>query len=350
MAALSRIGSSRQIHVEPLASRPRSWRPIAGRLARVGIGAALLFTVHSVRAQEQDPSVYERVILADSSASTMPGPGRSLLILVREQFARRDPMPPEGIWVDDRAVGLLAQNSWFTVSVDTGTHVVWGVLDTADHGLRCGPGRVYLLRLRETINATDELSRDWLREDPEALARLRRQDKLQLALTTPKGLEWMNSRRRTFHHVPATRQEPAVSGRADTLAFAHMLSERPLDPLFVGTDFSNASGRLWLNADSLHFRMADRLRSGFNTWTVVRDSFDLALSRVRKVRFGGTRFSNLSPWIDVIYDTGEGAARASFGDTEERTGVETYNQLFAFLEESLRRQQARRPDTSAPGH
>ena len=56
-----------------------------------------------------------------------------------------------------------------------------------------------------------------------------------------------------------------------------------------------------------------------------------------RVRFGGTRYSNQIPWIDVEYrdpSTGE-RRRDSFADSDPTKATATYNRIFEMLDGSL---------------
>ena len=321
------------------AARGRRWCRAS---AAGGWLLALLFAAAETRAQD-DPT-YARVILEDDSGSVAPAAGMAVIVFVRELRVRRDALPDEVVYVDEDPAGLLRERSWFARQVPPGRHVIWGVRQGRDLVLECRAGRRYLLRLSEILNDKDEISRDWLRDHPDGLGRLIQRLGLRRAVTTPNGAAWAAGRRRHLSHVPAPG---AVDESLDTpgpWSFGNIASERPLEQMTLENDRTHLSGRIVTDRDTLRYRLRDRVLDTLTSWRVVSDSVDIAWSQVVLIRLGGTRFTGLSPWVDVVYRGAEGLRIASFADLDDVTGAASYNRMFARLDDLL---QSRRDETLA---
>jgi hypothetical protein len=98
-------------------------------------------------------------------------------------------------------------------------------------------------------------------------------------------------------------------------------------------DFSQLFGRVSIDTVGLHYRLSVRVRASLDTWRLVADSLDIPADRIVGVRFGGTRFTGVSPWVDVFHRTASGVMIASFADARETYGESTYNGMFAAVDE-----------------
>lgn len=337
------------------AGRARSrTQVVAQRVARRpgwGCGFELLVTVlwllgttATVRAQLDES--HSRIVLSSDSAAVTPPPGKAAVIFVRECYPRRDGFPDEAVLVDSGAAGVLPQRTWFALPVDPGDHVVWGIHQGYDLVLDCRPRRLYLLRLRERIDDKDEVVREWLRDDPAGLNALITQYGLKHAATTPNGFTWIADQQAHLAHSQAPGPEDhGLAGLAPRV-FEHLLSERPLDRLNLDTDFSYRSGRLMVDSAAVHYRLRERVRSSFTSWAVVTDTLDIEAPQLMRIRLGGTRFTGITPWVDIVYRSPRGPRIASFADADERIALTTYNRLFAVLDDLLGERRQPRADVS----
>jgi hypothetical protein len=97
----------------------------------------------------------KRFAFADSLPGATAPAGLTRLVLVREQRVRRDPMPPERLYLDRRPLALLPQVSFMIADVTPGWHRFEGVLDAPALVIDCHAGEVLLLRMREMIDAQE---------------------------------------------------------------------------------------------------------------------------------------------------------------------------------------------------
>ena len=109
-------------------------------------------------------------------------------------------------------------------------------------------------------------------------------------------------------------------------------------------DFTHLSGRMTVDGEMIRYRLRDRVLETLTQWKVLTDSVDIEWQQVMLIRLGGTRFTGLSPWVDVIYRGPDGPRIASFADLDDVTGAASYNRMFARLEDLL---QARREEELA---
>ena len=103
-------------------------------------------------------------------------------------------------------------------------------------------------------------------------------------------------------------------------SFDHVLLERPLDQVNLEKDFSQLFGQVSFDTAGIHYRLRVRVRASLDSWRLVADSLDIPADRIVGVSFGGTRFTGINPWVDVLHRTDSGVTIASFADTRERPG------------------------------
>jgi hypothetical protein len=286
-----------------------------------------------------DPVVDSRFVLTDSMEAHAPADGKAVICVLREQYVRNRPLPPEMIYLDDAPAGLLPQQSWFEVQVDPGPHRLCGLVGDPGFTLRCRPDGAYLLRLREVIDSQDQRGEKWLFDDASTASDLIRKGHLLKVATTDAGLRYL---RKKMHSV--CPDDPADAARRPLAvlpdSFDHVLLERPLDQVNLEKDFSQLFGRVSIDTAGVHYRLSVRVRASLDSWRLVADSLEIPADRIVGVRFGGTRFTGINPWVDVFHRTDVGVTIASFGETRETHGESTYNGIFAAVEELMA---ARRP-------
>ena len=319
-----------------------------GGFERLVVVLSLVGTASVVRAQAD--AVYSRTALSSDSAAAAPLPGKAVLFLVRELSPRVGALPDEAVLVDGEAAGVLQQQTWLAVPVDSGRHVVWGVHQGHDLVFECRPGRRYLLRLREWLDDRDQVVRDWLRDDAGGLEALIGRYGLRHATTTPNGFTWIADQRKHLALSAAPgAEDPGRVGPASRV-FEHLFSERPLDRINLETDFSQLSGRLVIDSAGVHYRLRERVWASFTSWVVVSDSLDVQISQLVRIRCGGTRFTGTTPWVDLVYRAPQGLRIASFGDADERIAVATCNTLFAVLEDLFAERPRAEADAAGAPH
>lgn len=307
----------------------------ARRRARAALGAAALAAAAALAPAGTDaPGAAprdRRFALVDSTPPLAAAPDSAVIVLAREQFVRKNPLPPERLYLDGAPLGWLPQQSAIVVAVAPGLHRLSGVFECPDLVVGCAPGETVLLRLRETIDDVDRLRLRWLLDEPAAAAGLLRGAALPLAVPSARGLADLAKRAgRPAGAAPDTAAALAPDGR---LAFPEVLFEHPLDPMNLRRDFSILTGALSLGGARLDY-VERRVRGE------VRIS--IPLDSVETVRFGGTRYVGRAPWLDVIYRDGDRRWRASFADAREESAEATYNRLFAALAAHVRRPAAAR--------
>jgi hypothetical protein len=294
-----------------------------------------------------NPTVDARFVLTDSAGTHTPADGKAVIYLVREQYVRNQPLPPEMIYLDDAPAGLLPQQAWFEVQVDPGPHRLRGLVGDPNFTLRCHPGRAYLLRLREVIDNQDQRNERWLFDDASTAADLIQRNGLRNVVTTDAGIRYLRKKMRSVcsdDTVDAARRFVAVLPDS----FDQVLMERPLDQVNLKKDFSQRFGLVSIDTTGIHYRLSARVRASVMTWRVVTDSLDIPVDRIVGVRFGGTRFTGVNPWVDVFYRTDSGVGSVSFGDKRESYGESTYNGIFAAIEELVATRRPREPDAAQP--
>jgi hypothetical protein len=299
---------------------------VAQRLARSLLLLSLAGAAAPVSAA--DPVVDVRYVLSDSVETRAPADGRATIRLLREQYVRARPLPPEMIYIDDGPAGLLPQQTWFEVQVDSGVHVLRGLVDDPGFALRCRPGHAYLLRLREVVDSQDQRIEKWLLDDAGTAADLIRQRHLRHVATTEAGHRYLRKKMLTV----CSRAAPWPAATLPD-SFDNVLLERPLEKVNLEKDFSQLFGRITIDAAGIHYRLNVRVAASLDSWRVVTDSLDIPADRIEGVSFGGTRFTGISPWVDVLYRTDSGQSLASFADIREAHGESTYDGIFAAVEE-----------------
>ena len=281
-----------------------------------------------------DP-IYTRVILSDSIVATALDSKVAQICFVREQFARSLSLPDETVYLDGIPAGMLPQRTWFAVPMLPGAHVIGGVFGCPKLVLVCLPGQSYLVRLREKVDDKDRVAVDWILDDPTSLPAIARSSQLRLASTTPSGFEYLSSKARHLTRAESAPPLPQLSTEG-TETFDHILSERPLDQVNLERDFSQLYGHLAVGPRGIEYRLKCRVPTSLMSWRVVVDSFDVAPNRIVKVRYGGTRFTGATPWVEVIYRNSADELRyADFAVTEEADGVQVYNRMFAVIQRLL---------------
>jgi hypothetical protein len=296
--------------------RPRP-RPTA--LAAAALALALLAPrVPDPGAAPKD----RRFTLLPDAPELAPLPDSTTLVLVREQYVRKDPLPPERLYLDGAPFAWLPQRSVVVARVAPGLRTLSGLFGAPDLVLGCGPGRIVLLRLREIIDEADRLRLRWLLDDPAGADDLLRGAALPRAVPTQRGLAELAKRapRGRTEAAPDTAGAPADTGLV--LVRPEIWFEHPLDPLNLRRDFSILTGELTLGAGRLGYLL--RQKRGEIRVSIPLDS-------VETVRFGGTRYVGTAPWIDVIYRDGARRWRASFADASPDNPEGTYNRIFGAL-------------------
>jgi len=277
----------------------------------------------------------KRFAFADSLPGETVPAGRARLVLVREQMVRKDPLPPERLYVDGAPLALLPQASYVIADVAPGWHVLDGVLDAPPVALELRAGERALFRLREVIDAQDLIHRHWLLDDPAGTSTLIAEKELPLAITNAHGLKDLAGRRRVVRDAAAdTASAPADT--AEVLGFDNVWFEHPLDPLNLRRDFTLYTGRLEIGPDGIDYYMEKKRRD-------VR--VEIRYADVVGLRFGGTRSAGVNPWIDLDYRTGTETLRASFADAGDQAPEATYNRMYSAIYARWQRQ--RSPDSTA---
>ena len=279
-----------------------------------------------------DPIVDTRFVLTDSAVTHAPADGKAVICLLREQYVRNRPLSPEMIYLDDAPASLLPQQSWFEVQVDPGLHRLCGLVGDPAFVLRCRPDRTYLLRLREVIDSQDQRSEKWLFDDASTASALILKGRLLHVAMTEAGLRHLRKKMRSV-----CPDDPADAARRPFAvlpdSFDHVLLERPLDQVNLEKDFSQLFGQVSFDTAGIHYRLRVRVRASLDSWRLVADSLDIPADRIVGVSFGGTRFTGINPWVDVLHRTDSGVTIASFADTREARGESTYNGIFEAVEE-----------------
>ncbi len=301
---------------------------VGGSAARGPLFAALLLALSAAPgiSGAEVVMVDRRFVLTDSAEVRPPGPGGAVLWIAREQFVRVQPLPPEAIYLDGEPAGLLTQRSWFEVPLTPGEHHLCGIAGVPGFTLRCAAGDSIFLRLRELIDTQDQRTMEWLYDDPADAADLFSRSRLRHVQLTAYGARNLAGKR---PRGCADEKWPAPVAAPET--FDHVLIERPLDQVNLQTEFHHLAGRLWLDGKGVHYRMGAWLKTSLVTSRWVSDSLDVPADSITRVRFGGTRFTGVTPWVTLDIHTARGPSYVSFADLREEDGVGTYNRLFERL-------------------
>lgn len=309
---------------------PQPWRTMIGRcrttrltppgLAWIAVATLLAAGAAPPAGAAPVKSGDKRFTFDGAEPRLDPEPGRARLLLVREQVVRKNPMPPERLYLDQRPLGFLAQRTVVAADVDPGVHRLEGVLGCPPLVIECRAGTRVLLRLREVIDEHDAVRARWLLDDPDLASDLIAQMELRHAQATERGLAELAERRRTVSRGLAADSilapDPGAGLVVDEVWFEH-----PLDPLNLRRDFTTHTGTLTLGADAIHYEL-DRRNRGVRVSIPYRDIVGL--------RFGGTRAATFQPWIDLFYRSEDRTLQASFADSgpDSEAG---YNRMFGAI-------------------
>ncbi|HTM58649.1 MAG TPA: hypothetical protein VL123_09565 [Candidatus Udaeobacter sp.] len=264
----------------------------------------------------------------------VPDPPRqgAQLVLTREQFVRINRLKPEEISLDGEPIGVLPQKTWLLADIAPGRHCLHGLVEGDDLWFDARDGRRYLLRLRETIDEGDHLRQAWLFDDPRMAGRIVREGHLPMVRTTADGL-----RRIRKHMHPVESQDPLAIEPRGKATFPGILLERPLDPVNIRHEFADEPGTLVVESDEIRY-------------AAPHEHVVIPLADVIRVRYGGTRYSNQIPWIDVEYrDPSSGEQRLdSFADSNPDQATATYTRIFEMLDGSFDRTGSESRDDRGP--
>ncbi len=317
--------------MQDFGSAARARRAVPGLAVLLGLASAIA-PRPAANAEPLPSSVDKRYQLVDTLAAPAPDSSRAVLWLLREQFARKNALPPERLYLDGKPLTLLPQRSYFVTTLAPGTHALTGLVGAPTMRFEFLAGHAYLLRLRELVDEFDVLRSRWLFDQPSSAASLIAASELPAVRLTPKG-EADLAKKATNPWALGTAL--AARAVADS-GFTQILFEHPLDPLNLKREFSVYSGELELLQDGLRYYLQKR-RSDVTV--------EIPYARITDLRYGGTRFAGTSPWIDVVYDSDEGPLRASFAPATTDEPEAVYNRLFTQLTERWR---AARP-SAEPG-
>ena len=275
----------------------------------------------------------KRFAFADTVVARAIAPGHARLWLLREQFARKNPLPPERVYLDGTPLAFLPQQSYIALDVPAGSHVLTGVVGALPVRMEFVAREVRLLRLRELIDDHDVTQSRWIADNPEVAQDLVAQGELPFVRLTPRGADELARRKdNAWSRVPHAAAVPD----SDASGFTEILFEHPLDPLNLKREFSIYTGKIELGADRLDYYMEKRRRD-------VRVVIPYA--SIVDLRYGGTRFTGTAPWIDVFYRSGSGTLRASFAPAAPAEAESIYNRLFFELEQRWRAARPARTDS-----
>jgi hypothetical protein len=266
----------------------------------------------------------KRFALRDTVLAESAPADRAVLCVVREQFVRKNPLPPERLYLDGAPLGFLPQRSWLSVEVEPGLRRLSGVIGAPELVLDCRPGRLYLLRMREIVDERDVLSVSWVLDDPDLAGSLTGGAGLPRSVATTRGIKDLSGR------------PPRIPDRVDTLlagpggpplVLDNVWCEHPLDMMNLRRDFSVYTGRLELDDRVLRYRLEKRRRDM---------EIEIPIERIVSLRYGGTRYTGTNPWLDVFYQSGESTEAATFAGADAETAGRIYNVLYMALDSRWR--------------
>lgn len=287
------------------------------RLHPVFSGAAVLLGL--AHAATAEPTY----VLDDSVTIPAPMPDHAVLVIAREEYARLRRMPADDLMLDGRPLGLLPQHAFVVASVEPGVHCLSGVPEASGLHFEVRDAQTCLLRLRETVNEVDQVVADWIFDDALSVRELILTHHLKRAITTATGAGKLEHLARVR---PGDCTQPGTvdaTARPDT-SFAQVWYENPLDHVNVKHDFEDNPGTLQVTADGLHYEAKGV-------------SVAIRVGTLRRVRFGGTRYTGISPWVDVDWSSPDGMGRVSFADSRTAQSVQTYDRMFQAIAELLSR-------------
>jgi hypothetical protein len=282
-----------------------------------GAAAAVLLGIAAPPLAGADPNFK----LGDDPVFLEPEPGRAVLYVAREQFARLQPLRPEKLHLDAAPLGILPQGGYLAIAIEPGTRCVAGIHGIPALCLEYRAGRAYLLRLREVIDEQDHLHAHWLLDDASAIRGIVGESRLEPVSLTERGRQALEKR---FAEKAAARAGgPVLNAEPSgaTVSFEPVLSQ----DLGRGRHSSIAAeperpGRVVVTAERLQV-------------TIGQLVLDVPLDSIETVRYGGTRPSGPTPWLNVQYSSGGRSELVAFADAREERAVETYNRLFAVLQD-----------------
>lgn len=292
-----------------------AWIPAA--LALATIAAPLAGTAASAPVPSRD----KRFLFDDAKPDLAPPSSGARLCLVREQIVRKNPMPPERLYLDGQPLGWLPQRSAVTTDLHPGLHRLEGIIGCPPLVFECRPGEIVLLRLREVIDEQDAVRARWLLEDPEFAGDLVEQMELLHVTTTARGTADLVRRWRTVKTASRPDTVLAPVDSVTVVAIDEVWFEHPLDPVNLRRDFTTYAGRMEIGPRQISYA-ADRRQRGVRV--------EIRYEDVVGMRFGGTRSATSQPWIDLYYRSEGETLRASFADAgaESEAG---YNRMFAAI-------------------
>ena len=308
----------------------------AARKVTAALAIGLSISQMAPAAAAPVPSRDKRFTFDDTKPVVVATPGVARLCLVREQIVRKNPMPPEHLYLDGRPFAWLPQRAVIVAEVSPGLHRLEGVIGCPPLVLECPAGEIVLLRLREVIDEQDAVRARWLLEDPDFAGDLFDRMELLTTTTTPRGLEDLAKRWRTVRSD--VRADTVLSPHDSTTVVAvdDVWFEHPLDPVNLRRDFTTYTGRIEIHPHALQYA-ADKRHRGTRVVIPIADVVGL--------RFGGTRSATIQPWIDLFYRSEGQTLQASFADAGEES-ESGYNRMFAALRARWRSAQPAAPDTT----
>lgn len=312
------------------------------RLARCSLSFALIGALNL--AHPAAVHAGPRYLATDSIAFAFPDSGSAMVYASREEFVRFNHLPPEHLYVDRAPLGLLPQQSYFWAALPPGRHCISGIAHASDVCFECRAGRTYFLRLQEMILEGDNMSAHLLFDDPQSIPRIVKKSRLSRVTMTDEGAEYLRGRVVYDLGPPGAGAPAAAPATSAPVAMEKIWYEDPLDPVNLKKDFSGLTGRLVLTADTVHYRMRERVAMALNQWKLVVDSLDIAGSQILKISYGGQRFTGTNPWVDISYENSTGVHIASFADSRPEEADATYNRIFELAERA--RLGARAADTT----
>jgi hypothetical protein len=273
-----------------------------------GVCAVLLLGL--VAAADAEPPY----VLSDSTTLTTPAPDRAMLVLVRESYARVRRMPADNLMLDGQPLGILPQHAFMVATVPAGEHCLSGVAESPDLRFAVEAGQSCLLRLRETVNGQDQLVADWLFDDANSVGALIRKEHLKRAVTTATGAAKLDRIARV-RAGDCSRAGTVNATSVRDSAYDRVWYENPLDKVNLKSDFFSNPGTLRIGPEGLRYQAK---------------GVDLVIptASIRRVHFGGTRYTGTAPWVDIDWSGPDGQGVASFADSRGAQAVQTYNRLF----------------------
>lgn len=287
------------------------------RVQRLSLCAALVAAFAAAASADEKVTVGAPVELPG------PDPARTVVVLLREEFARAIAMKPDNLMLDGQPLALLPQRTFLVAKVEPGLHCLSGVPETRDLKFQTLPGEVVLLRLRERIDDQDRVVADWLFDDATSARELIRTKKLKFASTTESGAEKLE---RIAQARPGDCDRPGTvdASAHPESAFVEVSVQDPVALKSTKSTRSHRTGRLVVNGDGLHYRDKER-------------TIEVPIGKLRRVYFGGTQLNDPTPWVNVDWSGTDGAGVLSFADSRPAQATQTYDRLFRAVADLLAR-------------